>query len=72
LYNLNWTDDAGAESSQTILGFVSQQPPTAWSGDPGNVVVFQSKTGQPVTFSVNATDTGVGTYSLYFTVERLM
>jgi hypothetical protein len=82
-YQFNWTDDAGAESLPA--GYLmwlgsSQIPPNAcgvpsYSASPGTVAVFEAIAGQPVSFSVNLVDpvgVGGGTYSLYFTVERLI
>jgi hypothetical protein len=82
LYQLNWTDDAGVESTVVGQGVLqlntSQTPPMAWGaspwslGNPGETTLFESKAGTPVSFYVAGPDQGGGTYSLYFTVERLM
>ena len=84
--NLNWTDDAGAESSSAVNFYgiitmgVRQTPPNAYgslssSGNVGNVVTIEAVAGQPITFSVQpllGRSGGDGTYSLYLTVERLI
>jgi len=80
MFNLNWTDDAGVENSGGYgLLFLDtrQTPPTAWASSagfavPGEVIVFQAVAGQPITYSVTNDATPAGTYSLYFTLERLI
>jgi hypothetical protein len=78
LYNLNWTDDAGPESGSAmpiIQMYSAQVPPQAYGtfdGSQGNVIILEGVAGKPVTFSISLSgDTG-GTYSAYFTVERLI
>jgi hypothetical protein len=81
-YNLGWSDDAGAETTFSSIGALSlsmsQTPPQAWGsmtgvGSVGDVFIFEAVAGKPITFSVsNLGRSGSdGTYSLYFTVERL-
>jgi hypothetical protein len=79
LYNLDWTDDAGPESGATqpiMQMYDGQMPPQAWGTfdtSPGNVVILEGVAGKPVTFSISLSGTtSGGTYSAYFTVERLI
>lgn len=76
-YTLNWTDGAGAESSNNILDVNSNQtPPLAWASvgetqnSPGCVTVFEAVANSPVTYSFfkNPDNSAV---SVYWIVERL-
>ena len=76
-FRLNWTDDAGAEQGWNAYFLTTNlTPPQAYgtfsSGIPGCVMVFQSQAGIPITYSVAENGLGdAGTYSLYYTLERL-
>lgn len=76
--NLNWTDDAGQETTQLSYLNSSQIPPVAYEqnpqfqGGPISPWVFEAVAGQPITFSM-PTNGGAqpGTCALAITVERL-
>jgi hypothetical protein len=75
-YYVSWVDDAGAESAYPISVGTNQVPPSAWGnsgyGNGGTILTFEAKAGQPVTYSVLYSGSGDGgTYSLYYTIERL-
>jgi hypothetical protein len=77
--NLGWTDEAGVEAMNGFIQtFAASTPPQAYgeglSGVPGVVLMVQSAAGQPITYSVtgNSPPYDNGTYSLFFTVERLI
>jgi len=69
--NLYWTDDFGPEWTTELLqnangGFGS----VGWPS--GTVGMFEVIAGQPVSYSITlATGDGGGSYSLYYTIERL-
>jgi hypothetical protein len=75
--NLNWTDDAGPETTQ--LGYLNSSniPPTDYEQNPlqqeGLVSpwVFEAVAGQPITFSLLASGADPGTCGLAMTIERL-
>jgi hypothetical protein len=75
---LTWTDDAGPEDTG-LLGPVDLNANGkgygnfSGGGAPGGVAIIEAVAGQPVNFSVGATNnvTNLGTYSVYFVVERL-
>jgi len=74
-FQLSWTDDAGAEQGwNAYLLTTNLAPPQAYgvftSGLPGSEMVFQSKANTPITYAVFGVG-DLGTYSLYFTLERL-
>jgi len=77
-YTLNWTDDAGAESSNNILDVNSNAaPPLAWASvgafgaSPGCVATFEAIARVPVTYSFLRNDADNSAISLYWIVERL-
>jgi hypothetical protein len=78
-FNLGWADDAGQQTTWTVLPPIVQQtdavPPLSWGqnyeGGPGNTVTIEGVAGQPITFWT-ASSSSVGTYSLYIVVERLI
>jgi hypothetical protein len=83
IFNLEWTDEAGVENtngSGLLQTSSVSQPPGAWGGlingglaTPTGLAVIQCNAGHPVTYSVSPSLTSdLGTYSLYFTVERLI
>lgn len=68
--NLNWTDDFGPQNDEELLqnaggGYGS----VGWPS--GSVGTFEAVAGQPVTYSVTLSGSGGGSYSLYYTIERL-
>jgi hypothetical protein len=69
--NLYWTDDAGPQLNTQLIqcvcgGFGS----VGWPS--GTVGIFEATAGQPVSYSVSLpSGTDGGTYSLYYTIERL-
>lgn len=83
VFNLGWTDEAGVENTNGN-GFVQatsvNQSPGAWGGlvtlgavTLSGIAVIQCNAGHPVTYSVSPSLTSdLGSYSLYFTVERLI
>jgi hypothetical protein len=75
-YWLTWVDDAGTETGSPIFVAANQVPPNAWGnsgyGNGGTILTFEAKAGQPVTYYVTqAGDGNAGTYSFYYTIERL-
>jgi hypothetical protein len=84
-YNLNWSDDAGAEQAQAPLFAFGYQTPGVYPGaygttpvisignpGPGAVLTFQAVAGSPVTYSVSGGIPADGSlFSLYYVVERL-
>jgi hypothetical protein len=77
--NVGWTDEAGVEQIDGfMLTFAGSTPPEAYgettsSTAPGSVILVQSASGQPITYSVSGdSNADNGTYSLFFTVERLI
>jgi len=70
-FSVYWTDDGGSEANGPMLqevagGYGSDGYPS------GTVCVFDAKAGQPISFSMSLSDgTDGGTYSLYYTLERL-
>ena len=81
-FNLNWSDDAGAEAAaDPLFVYGNQTPPSAYGTSPlaqvqnpgpGVVLTFQSVANVPVTYSVFGGSPSDGcTYSLYYVVERL-
>jgi hypothetical protein len=79
--NLGWSDDAGQEATSIttppIVQYTNSVPPQAWGwnyeNSPGNVITFEEKAGQPITYSVLYPSGGnLGSYSVYLVVERLM
>jgi hypothetical protein len=69
----NWTDDAGAESDNSLLSVgVNGNPPWGSVGVlPGSASIVELAAGQPLTYSTFASDGGGGAYALYLNVERL-
>ena len=71
-FNLFWTDDGGAQANysnvyQPVLGGFGT---ATWT--PGSVSVFRANAGQAVSYSVTlAGGTSGGTYSLYYTLEKI-
>ncbi len=68
--NLFWTDDFGAESNTELMqcacgGYGS----VGWPS--GTVGTFEAIAGQPVSYSVTSSGATGGSYSLYYTIERL-
>jgi hypothetical protein len=71
-FNLFWTDDGGSEENpgNMLLAAVGGFGTPTWT--PGSVSVFQAHAGQPVSYSVTLSGgTSGGTYSVYYTLERL-
>jgi hypothetical protein len=70
---LNWTDDAGEETTFLAQLPVSSVPPQDYGlslgGEPNCTVVFRAVGGMPVTYSVYAGNRG--TYALFMTIEKL-
>src|ERR1700730_10267041 len=68
--NLYWTDDFGPEWGTELVqqangGYGS----VGWPS--GTVGMFEAIAGQPVSYSITLSGTGGGSYSLYYTIERL-
>jgi len=73
---LNWTDDAGPEQANAYSLATNLTPPQAYgavtSGIPGSVMVFQAWGDAVIYYSVVPTGQGdMGTYSLYYVLERV-
>jgi hypothetical protein len=70
-FNIYWTDDAGSQFNSPMFqcicgGWGNGGYPT------GTVSIFEEKAGQPISFSMLLSNgTEGGTYSLYYTLERL-
>jgi hypothetical protein len=70
-FSVYWTDDGGSQ----VNGPMSQEVGGGYGSDgypSGTVCVFDAKAGQAISFSMSLSDgTDGGTYSLYYTLERL-
>jgi len=68
-FNAAWSDDAGDEATGVPILNANQTP----SGAYGYLtVLLQVKAGKPITYSTTLSNgTDGGTYSLYYTLERL-
>ena len=76
-YSVGWTDDVGAQSAGSIL-FIEGKTHAGqfvWENSfdlGGASVIFESKAGTPITYTVVQTDgPDNSAYSLYYTLERL-
>ena len=68
-FNAGWSDDAGDEAIGEFLLNVNNPPPGAYGFF---TLILQVKAGKPITYSTTLSNgTDGGTYSLYYTLERL-
>jgi hypothetical protein len=66
---INWTDDAGPESTVSWLSLNAFTPPNAWAQ---NSIVIEAAAGEPATISISAGTQYPGpTYSLFLVVEQI-
>src|SRR6266446_5454833 len=69
VFNAGWSDDAGDEAIGEILLNVNQTPSGAYGFF---TLLLQVKAGKPITYSTTLSNgTDGGTYSMYFTLERM-
>ena len=69
IFNAAWSDDAGDEAIGEILLNVNQTPSGAYGFF---TLLLQVKAGKPITYSTTLSNgTDGGTYSMYFTLERM-
>ncbi len=76
IYNLGWTDDAGAQSEGGLLygnGATSGQfQYGSFQALGGTVLPFEAKAGTPITHSMSQSGPpDSSAYTLYYTLERL-